>query len=361
MPEVYRKLVQELSAGRPATLAAIIRQAGSSPRSVGTKFLVCRDGSLVGSIGGGPLEARVIKAAEGLLGRDAALVMEIRMTGKEVAGTDMICGGDVDVLVQAITPGNAEAREILVAVLRLLEKGGDGILAVGPLPDQGQEAEMGMSLYRPEAEMIGTVRDKEALLETIRSRAKGMLKTKTPHIVSYGPEDRSVFLEPLFSQPTVIIFGGGHVSVKLAPLLAMIDFRLVVVDDRAEFANKERFPQADQIVVTEFMKCFDQLEFTPETYCIIVTRGHLQDKTVLENVLDRPTRYVGMIGSRRKRDMVYEALLKQGFEPDRLKEVHAPIGLKIDAETPEEIAISITAELIQVRAKGLRPVKDWKV
>jgi xanthine dehydrogenase accessory factor len=328
---------------------------------LGTNFLVCQDGSLTGSIGGGSLEARVIEAAEGLLGRDAALVMEIRMTGEDVAGTEMICGGDVDVLVQSMTPVDIKVREALEGVLRIMERGGEGILAVGPLPEKGREDEVGVVLCRPDAEPIGNMPEEKRVLELIRPHLESTLKSKAPYLIPYGGEDQWILLEPLFSEPTVIIFGGGHISVKLAPILDTVGFKVVVVDDRVEFANQDRFPEARQIVVADFLKCFDQLEFTPETYCIIVTRAHLHDKTVLENVLARPTRYVGMIGSRRKRNMVYEALVKEGLPPERLKEVYAPIGLPIGAETPEEIAISISAELIQVRAEGLHQVKDWKV
>jgi xanthine dehydrogenase accessory factor len=352
MPEIYKRMIQELSSGRPVVLAAIISQAGSSPRSLGAKFAVCHDGSLVGSIGGGKLEAQVIKAAEGLMKRGTAIVKKIRMTGKEVAGTDMICGGNVDVLIQGITPGNHHAFEILEEVLLLVTKRRQGILAVGPLPKQGEEAKVGMLLYRPEGKMLGSMGQAKAVLELVRSHAETTLGADTPVIYDslLGP----ILMEPISSLQTVIVFGGGHISVNLVPMLTMVDFRVVVVDDRAEFANEKRFPQAAQIVVADYEKSFDQLEFTPETYCVIVTRGHIHDKTVIENVLTRPTRYVGMIGSRRKRDMVYDALMKQGFSSDQLKSVYSPIGLDIGAETAEEIAISIVAELIQIRAHGLR-------
>jgi xanthine dehydrogenase accessory factor len=168
-------------------------------------------------------------------------------------------------------------------------------------------------------------------------------------------------LEPMVSSPTVIIFGGGHISVSLAPLLSGVDFRVAVVDDRPEFISRDRFPDASHLVLSDFKNCFDQLEFTPETYAVIVTRGHLHDKTVLEEVLKRPTRYVGMIGSRRKREMIYQALREEGTSAESIERVRSPIGLEIGAETPEEIAISITAELIKTRAEGLRALKDWKV
>lgn len=298
------------------------------------------------------LEARVIKAAESLLGYDKALVMEIQMRGKEVAGTEMICGGNVDVLVQGITPSNTQAREILDAVLRCLKKGGRGVLAVGPLAKVGQEIEISMLFYQSEGQVFGSIGDNDAVLDVIRSHAERVLGANIPQFINEGDQGQRVLLQPVLSQPTVIIFGAGHISVKLAPMLAMLDFRVVVVDDREEFANQKRFPQATQIIVSDYADSFDQLEFASETYCVIVTRGHLHDKAVLEKVANLNTRYVGMIGSRRKWRMMYEALISDGVSPEQLNRVYSPIGLDIGAETPEEIAISIAAELVQVRAKN---------
>jgi len=359
--EIFQRLVQELAAGRSAVLASIIRQAGSAPRSLGTKFLVCEERSLVGSIGGGLLEAMVIGEAEKLMGRDLAKIIEVRLSSQEVAGTDMICGGNVDVLICGFTPSQVETREVVDRVLRILRKGGRGVLAMGPLPPAGGSAKIGLWFYRPGDELIGSAVLGDEIAGLIRARAPGVLGTNTIQIVTKASGGRAFVIEPVFSQPRVIIFGGGHISVHLAPLLAMVDFQVVIVDDRLEFANPERFPRADRILVADYDQCFDRLEFTSETYGVIVTRGHLHDKTVLENVLIRPHRYVGMIGSRRKRNLIYEALMNQGFDSEQLKTVHSPIGLDIGAETPEEIALSIAVELVQVRAANLRPVKDWKV
>jgi xanthine dehydrogenase accessory factor len=125
----------------------------------------------------------------------------------------------------------------------------------------------------------------------------------------------------------------------------------VVLDDRPEFASSERFPRAEQIkVIPSFPQAFEGLEIDRDGYVVIVTRGHLHDKTVLEQALKTDAGYIGMIGSRRKRDLIYRELLTKGFSQAELGRVHAPIGLAIGAETPEEIAVSIVAELIQVRA-----------
>ena len=145
------------------------------------------------------------------------------------------------------------------------------------------------------------------------------------------------------------------------PLLKMVGFDVVVVDDRREFANLDRFPNMKTVVTDDWTACFDQLDIGTGAYYVVVTRGHLHDKTVLGEILKRPYRYVGMIGSRRKRNMIYDTLVKEGVSLDKIKDVHSPIGLTIGAETPEEIAVSIVAEMIQVRSEGLRLIKDWKV
>ena len=132
----------------------------------------------------------------------------------------------------------------------------------------------------------------------------------------------------------------------------MVDFNVVVVDDREDFANRERFPEAQEIIVDDFQRVFESLRFHGNEYVAVVTRGHKHDALVLEEVLKRPTRYVGMIGSRRKSALILDHLRQKGIDEDALKSVHAPIGLDIEAETPQEIAVSIVAELIEAKRKG---------
>ena len=162
-----------------------------------------------------------------------------------------------------------------------------------------------------------------------------------------------ILIEPVLPADTLFLFGAGHVAQPTARLAAFVGFRVRVVDDRAEFASAERFPEAEEVrVVTDFDSALQGLAIDANAFIVIVTRGHLYDKTVLMQALRTPAAYIGMIGSRRKRDHIFEALLKQGFTETDLKRVHSPIGLAIGAETPEEIALSIVAELTKVRAQG---------
>jgi xanthine dehydrogenase accessory factor len=157
-----------------------------------------------------------------------------------------------------------------------------------------------------------------------------------------------VFVEPILPQPTVYLFGGGHVSMAVAKAAQSAGFGVGVIDDREAFANAQRFPMAQEIY-TSFEEAFEKLQPNASSYLVIVTRGHKEDMRVLAWAVRSKARYVGMIGSRRKVISVYKALEQQGYRADEFERVYAPMGLEIGALSPEEIAISIVAELVAVR------------
>lgn len=157
-----------------------------------------------------------------------------------------------------------------------------------------------------------------------------------------------VFVEPILPQPVAYIFGGGHISMALAKSASSAGFGVVVIDDREQFANKERFPMAQELY-TSYEDTFARIQPNASSYLLIVTRGHRDDMRVLAWAVRTAARYVGMIGSKRKVLSVYQALEKEGYAPEEFARVYAPMGLEIGALSPEEIAISITAELVAVR------------
>ncbi|MBI4606656.1 MAG: XdhC family protein [Planctomycetes bacterium] len=160
-----------------------------------------------------------------------------------------------------------------------------------------------------------------------------------------------IFIEPVGS-PVVVVFGAGHIGSTLVPLLKLAGFNTKVVDDREQFSNRSRFPDAGEILVAEFETCFGKLNITPSTYIVIVTRGHRYDQLVLSRAVRTPASYVGLIGSRAKILRIFRALRKEGISDERLRQVKAPIGLDIGARTPEEIAISIAAQLVAHRRRA---------
>ncbi len=190
--------------------------------------------------------------------------------------------------------------------------------------------------------------------EKVLAQREAFLAENKPKMMVVSPEEKRVeiLVEPILSEPTVFLFGAGHVSQQVAPIAKKVHFKVVVIDDRAIFANHDRFPEADEVIVSEFEKCFSSLTIDESSYLVILTRGHLYDGVVLEQAIKTSARYIGMIGSRNKIQTLYKNLTKKGVSRETLERVHAPIGLDINSETPEEIAVSIVAELIQVRGQA---------
>jgi xanthine dehydrogenase accessory factor len=354
---LYQEILQILSQGGKAVLATVIQQSGSAPRKGGAQMVIREDGSFVGSIGGGRLEGDCIKEAPTVMTEGAAQVLAFHLTGTEVAETDMICGGDVEVFLEPLFPGLTDLYSQLLA---LQKRGEEAVLATviseGPI----QEGVVQKGLISSEGQSLGPLTlDHKAL-----QAAQEVIKEKKVRLIPYkGPYQRArLYLEPVFSEPVLYIFGAGHISRYIAPVAQMVGFQVIVIDDRAEFASREHFPQADDIWAEELEGVGKKIEPDEQTYMVVVTRGHMHDYTVLKQVLPMECRYIGMIGSRRKRDLIYKQLIQEGHTQEELDRIHAPIGLDINAETPEEIAVSIVAELIKVRGEG-RPAheKEWEV
>src|SRR5258708_4557029 len=159
----------------------------------------------------------------------------------------------------------------------------------------------------------------------------------------------NIFVEPVTPQPRAFIFGGGHVSKSISKVANLAGFATVIVDDREAFANKERFPEADEVYAEEYESVFPKLTVTSTSYIIIVTRGHRDDMRVLRWAVETPAKYISMIGSKRKTISVVKELEKEGLPREAFEKIFAPMGLEIGAETPEEIAISVVAEMIAIR------------
>jgi xanthine dehydrogenase accessory factor len=342
--QTIRHLLEE---GEDVVLATLIRHVGSTPRAAGAKMVIRANGAIVGTIGGGLVEFEVQKIAREVFKTGKAILKTVELSGADAATTDqMICGGQLEILLELITadPGSLNDVEELIAALQRGHKG----FFIKSLDTEGDAARrMACCLVQKDAVVLGRFPGTESWISILTGEAS---REKCP--VAVTVEGKRFFIEPTFLPGTVYLFGAGHVSRPVAELSALVDFQVAVLDDRSEFANLERFPKADMIkVIPSFDRSFDGLEIDRDSYLVIVTRGHLHDKTVLEQALGTPAGYIGMIGSKRKRNLVYRELLEKGFSNGDIERVHAPIGLDIAAETPEEIAVSIVAELIKARAE----------
>jgi xanthine dehydrogenase accessory factor len=349
MKKIAHTIREILSAGRPVVLATIISQQGSTPRTAGTKMVVRQDGGFTGTIGGGLLEAKVLERAAQAFATGLDNILNFDLTHEDVAAMDMICGGRMEVLLELITP-KSEHIKLYERILQALAGREKLLLATAmEREDQGRVRLTHLLLDREGRPLEGG-RLSAAALSAITPQ---LLNTRYPTVVEAGAQ--RLLVEPTLLPSTIYMFGAGHVAVPTAALAALVDFQVVVLDDRAEFADRSRFPEASAVkVLSGFDQALAGLDIDRNSYLIIVTRGHLHDKVVLAQALATEACYIGMIGSRRKRNAIYHVLLEEGFSEKDLDRVHSPIGLAIGAETPEEIAVSIVAELVQVRAGLLR-------
>lgn len=335
-----------LEQGEDIVLATILSHEGSTPRTAGTKMIVRADGDTISTVGGGLVEADVIKAASEVFKTRTAQIMPFDLSGAHIEQMDLVCGGRLEILVEFVAADPATLG-VFQELSRALKEGSKCYLAADLGSVSGRQGMVKRCLIRQDGTVSGDMICPQELTATL---ARWSGRERYPVLLTLG--GRNYVVEPSFVPGTVYLFGAGHVSQQVAPLARLVDFRTVVLDDRSDFANRERFPTAEEIrVLSSFRDCISERDIEEESYLVIVTRGHLHDKTVLEQALKTDARYVGMIGSRHKRDRIFRELESLGFTAEDLARVHAPIGTDIGAETPEEIGISIVGELIQARSE----------
>lgn len=259
MREVFEAVLQAEQSGQPAALVTVISTEGSTPQKAGAKMVVYPDGRIVGTIGGGCVEAEMSWRARQVVDTRRPQVAEYDLTPDQAGEDGLVCGGRMQ-----------------------------------------------------------------------------------------------VFIEPILGTPTLCLFGAGHVAQPLARMARAAGFRVEVADDRIKFANRERFPDADKVVVDGFTAAAAQMTLGPNSYAVVVTRGHGGDAEALAAVLGKGLRFVGLLGSKPKLVHVVTALEERGLSREELARIHCPLGLEIGAVTPQEIAVSVLAEIIAVR-RGVAP------
>jgi xanthine dehydrogenase accessory factor len=354
MLSIWEKAAEELTAGRHILLATILAVRGSSPRHVGTRFILKTDGAIEGTIGGGLFEANVREAAQRSLIEKVSGRLLFSFMGNDASSDQMICGGEADVLLEYVAADKSVTPQIIDVLRKITKSRAQGILVTGVSLRHGEfsgKPVPHLLLHHAGASIGGFPGDLEVMKNLPEPRRlKAAQLVETPGIL------QSVLIEPIYPRGTVYIFGAGHVGTSLAHLAGFVNFEVVVLDDRSEFADFQRFPESKKVCVLEsFEESFSTLPVDEDSYIVIVTRGHLHDKTVLRQALGTKACYLGMIGSRRKTKLIFDSLLMEGFTPDDIRRVHAPIGLPIGGETPEEIGVSIVAEMISVRHAKEQP------
>ena len=325
MKKILDAMLAALGRGERVALCSILASSGSAPRGAGAKMAVFEDGSTLGTIGGGAVERlsglralEAMKSGKNELGSYALHPSDVNDIG-------MICGGEVTVYFQLFSPQETDGIAVLKRWREKLDESVDlwlllvldgervkdfRVLTRGDIPQEHQELFTTRALWRD-----------------------------------------GRYIEPLARAGRVYIFGGGHVGCALVPVLASVGFRVTMYDNRAELAKPEHYPAAEEVILGDFRDIYSRVKLTADDYAVVMTPGHQADYEILSQVLRSEATYIGCIGSRGKVAKTRERLLADGFSEADFARVHAPIGLPILAETPEEIAISVAAEMIEHRAR----------
>ena len=347
MKQFIHKMIALTALNESFVLATIISRKGSAPRSTGARMLILADGTSVGTVGGGMLEAGVVQRSREVLKTGVTVVENFQFSGNDAATMDAICGGQVDVLMEWVNPSDPDWKEVLEGIRSITARHKKAWLLTA-IPESAYSEKI-PSPATPLAHAI--IEGEGALLGSLPPDIplEQILNTFQPELISTA--DHNWMVEPLETGGTVFIFGAGHVGRSLASFTRAVGFWTVVLDDRPEYANLQNIPSADEVILlNSFEDAFNNLQIDTDSFIVIVTRGHLNDRIVLTQALRTSAGYIGMIGSQRKNGLIFDEIRKDGFSDTDIQRVHAPIGLSIRAETPEEIGISITAEMIQVRA-----------
>ena len=318
-------------------LATVAKRHGSLPMSATAKMLVTASGARFGTVGGGCLEAEIIERALTVIERRLPAISEHSLNAELAGDYGLTCGGTAVMFIEPVLSDPLLA-EVYAECAAVLGRGSRATLVTALDWTHGPRKTL-----VTDASMAGS-RD-----ERLVAAATGFDARREDPLL-----DGDHLVERLAGAPRLVVFGGGHVGARVAEAAAFAGWRVTIVDDRPEFADGSRLPFAEQTVVCDFHALPSTLGIDENTYVVVATRGHQHDAMIVEQIAPLRTRYLGMLGSRRKVALTWELLERTGVAREALESIHAPVGLAIGADTPAEIAISIVAEMIAVRRQDSR-------
>jgi len=355
MRSIYQTILEQIRTGSRTVLATVVRTSGSTPQKPGSSALFGEQGLLAGTVGGGLLEGEVQHIAGNVMISESSDHFYFNLDsdqGEEGA----ICGGEAEVLIDANPASNQEAIEAMDEALSMHIEG-YLLTVVSKKHEQGRT----IARYWIHGSKLESLPSElnPALKEAIPAFLKQAVRygfTDVDFQVSLTGQTEMAFLEHIKPMPHLIIAGAGHVGKALAHIASLLEFEVTVVDDREEYANTGNIPDADHLLVKEIGPALEKIHKGPDSYIVIVTRGHNHDSEALKSCIGSKAAYIGMIGSAHKVQVVKKKFLDHNWAtPQQWSEVYTPIGIAIGSKTVQEIAISIAAQLVEVRNKKITP------
>jgi len=355
--DILERAARLRAEGRSFAIATVVRTSGSTPQVVGAKMLVDDLGRSVGTLGGGCVEGDAFDEAKRVIATGAPSLRDYELTEDLAWDTGLVCGGTMWIAIEHGREALRAAKRDLLDDLLVASRGGAPVALATLLTRREKRYRTAERiLVESSGEVTGSLRD-AALDARATEAAREALTRGTARVVPIDDE-RELLVEPVTSRPTLVMVGCGHVGLAVARMAKLLDFRVVAVDDRPEFANRERFPDVDEVVNADVIEALGRLPIAWNTFIVVATRGHKMDAHALRAAVKTPARYVGLVGSKRKTILIERMLREEGLPDERIKSVHAPIGLDLGGRTPAEIALAILAEIEAERYGGsARPLR----
>ena len=361
--DLWQQLIRDLEQDETVAMATIVKRKGSVPREVGAKMLVHRGGTISGTVGGGCGEAEVWRSALNVIDTGRPATVQVDLTEEIALESQGVCGGTFDVFIQpwytAPQPDQPSMQRSAQAICDALESEHASVLLTIISASQQWRAQIGQNmLVREDGGAPGMLALPGAAPELhaqLVQAARLAISAGKPRVEKISGPDNAwaeVFVEPFLPPPVLLIAGAGHIAVPLAALARLMGYSVSVTDDRASFANRERFPDAQRLLVGDIEATLRDYPITPRTAIVLVTRAHVHDVQGLRAIIDSPAAYIGMIGSQRRVWAVFKLLHDEGVPAEKLLRVRAPIGLDLGGATPEEIALAVMAEITLLRHGG---------
>lgn len=350
---LYHRLLELRARNQPAALATVVRTQGSTPQVVGAKLVVVADGErgkAAGTLGGGCVEADAILAARDVLARGGRTLRAYQLTEDLAWNTGLVCGGTMWILAErvedALTLGGEDLRESLARAAN----GGRPVAVATLLARTGRDLAFGGRVMIDAAGVRTGSTGDPALDARVAEAAAAQLPHGTARLVSID-ESHDVLVEPVVGQPKLVVAGGGHVALAIVRQALLLDFDVTILEDRPEFADPARFGGA-HVIAGDIAASIASIDYGWSSFIVIATRGHKLDGDCVLAAARTGVRYIGLLGSRRKTILIEGMLREQGVPDERIRAVHAPVGLDLGGRTPAEIALSVLAEITQIRYAG---------
>ncbi len=343
MRDIILESTRLLREGVPHVVATVVKTRGMTPQKSGAKLLIREDGSSLGTLGGGCVEGDMWWYAKEILRDGSGPQLRVYTLTADLAEKDgLVCGGTMHFWLEPFR-GQAADHSSISEIEHA--RGGGPPVALATVVKGNDLLQTGKKIL---------IQDDGRLQGTLGSPGLDEELAKVGRQLAPNGEDRlieteagaEIYVEGFTAPPTLIVLGAGHVGKAVCSLAPALGFQVVIIDDRPEFANKKRFPEASEIMVAEFDKALQQRDVHRNSFILIATRGHKLDDMATLAAVETEARYIGLLGSKRKNVLIFKSLLKHGVAAARIHEIHAPVGLDIGALTPEEIAVSVMAEII---------------